>query len=263
MFRAMRVFGILASATILSACGGSSGRVAKPAFAVGAEVRISDGGQIYDALNTTSCVRWPSAEVKKKAGRDGWSGFNPQTGNEGKVLAALAHCDGKTQVLLVAVGDYVVPVTSKGVEAKDGKKLEDELAGIGVIGGGGGGVGYGGLAYGGYDVYGEGYGGYGVEGGVVGGVMGGSAYSVGATVEIIDAGAVYPTLNTLDCITWPSEDAKKKGGEDAWGKYTPAAGEIGTILGVSYHCDDYTEVLILDVGGKVVPIGSFAVSPVY
>jgi hypothetical protein len=257
----MRVFGILAAATIASACGGG-GTAMKPAFAKGAEVRISDGGQIYDALNTTDCVKWPSPEVKKKAGRDEWKGFNPGTGNVGKVLATLGHCDRKTQVVLVAIGDHVVPVTSKGVEAKDEPATaQDQLTGLGAIGG----LGYGGLGYGGYDVYGEGD--WGVEGGVEGGIVGGygsGTYYVGDTVEILNAGEIFP--DARDCFTWPSDDAKAKGGQDQWGSYYPVEGDVGVVLHVTNRaksCGQEDEVLILDIGGYIVPIKSNSVAPIY
>jgi len=221
-------------------------------------VRISDGGQIYDALNTTDCVKWPSAEVKKKAGRDEWKGFNPGTGNEGKVLAALRHCDGKTQVVLVAIGDYVVPVTSKGVEPKDKPAAaQDELVGTGELGG----LGYGGLGYGGYDIYGQGE--WGVEGGIVGG-YGSGTYYVGDTVEILNAGEIFP--DARDCFSWPSDDVKKKGGSDQWGSYYPVEGDVGVVLHVTTRaksCGDEVEVLILDIGGYVVPIKSNSVAPIY
>jgi hypothetical protein len=257
----MRVFGILATVAVISGCGGSGRAAMKPAFATGTEVRISDGGQIYDALNTTNCVRWPSADVKKKAGRAEWKDFNPGTGNEGKVLAALAHCDGKTQVVLVAIGDYVVPVTSKGVEAKDqpGATAQDELVGVGDFGG----LGYGGLGYGGYDIYGEGSW---DEGGVVGGVVGGygaGTFVAGDTVEIINAGEIFTDANQSDCFTWPSDDVKKKGGQDQWGSYYPVEGDVGVVLHVTKRCGDDVEVLILDIGGYVVPIKSNSVAPIY
>ena len=250
----MRVFGILAMALVLGSCGGSSRPPMKPAFAAGAEVRITDGGQIYDALNTTDCVKWPDAETKKKAGRTGWGGFDPGTGNEGKVMAALAHCDGKTQVVLVAVGKYVVPVTSLGVEASGGDAPKQEEVGelVGL-----GGMGYGGSFYGGY-LYGEGD-----SWGVVGTMDGASAYYPGDPVEIIDAGEIFTDINEGDCISWPDEETKKLGGQKSWGTYYPAAGDVGYVLHITYRCSDNVEILILDVGGHVVPIKSSAVTLTY
>src|SRR5687768_14122700 len=110
-----RVLGVLVLVAT-AACGGHGAAGPRtPAFAKGAKVKITDGGQIYDALNTTDCVKWPSAAVKKRAGQSGWESFHPDEGLEGVVLASLPHCDHETQVVLVSVGEYVVPVTSTGV----------------------------------------------------------------------------------------------------------------------------------------------------
>jgi len=256
-------------AALLAACGGSSGKPAapkSPAFAAGAKVRISDGGQIYDALNTTECVKWPSPAVKKKAGRDGWAGFNPGSGVAGKVLAALAHCDGQTQVVLVEVGAYVVPVTSKGVEAADaGDQAMDEVVGtIGFDPGALGGLGYG--AFDGYDASYDGYGGYGyggLIGGVAGGVVASGTFYEGDPVEIVDVGEIFTDANDGDCFTWPSDDVKQRGGQSSWGSYTPAKGDAGVVVHVTQRCSDSVPVLILDVGGYIVPIKASAVTLTY
>src|SRR5262245_3327639 len=72
--RAMRAFRGGLFLVFLGACGGHAGAPKGPAaklpFKVGDRVSISDGGQIYDALNTTGCVKWPNADVKKRAGRE-------------------------------------------------------------------------------------------------------------------------------------------------------------------------------------------------
>jgi hypothetical protein len=227
------------SFAVVAACGSSSRAPNAPSFKSGALVRISDGGQIFDGLNTTTCVKWPSPDVKKRAGRDGWRGFHPDTGNEGKVLASLRHCDGRTQVLLVEIGGYVVPVTSKGVEAV--KPVEGVVSAPEYLEAFGG-IGEGGSSYG-----------FGI------GAASGS-FSVGDSVRIDDTGGLYSTINQVDCLTWPSADAKTRGGQDGWGSYYPSAGEIGFVVGISPHCDTGVEVLILDVNGYIVPIGSTSVS---
>jgi len=329
-------------------CGSSSKTVKGPTFAAGTAVRITDAGQIFDALNTTSCIKWPSPQVKQKAGRGGWKGFEPGAGLEGKVVAALAHCDGRTQVVLVEVGNYVVPVTSKGVEDATAKKpvdggavaanpgepvpvgqlariindgaLYDTIAdtdcvsfpsadakargGVGswdgwhpANGSEGVVIGYAKhcdgstliafLELGGYVVpmgatgieaaYPDvGYGGFGDGGvgdgsdwGVVGGVVGGDVYGglgtstlyyPGDTVQIVRADEIYAAINTGDCMSWPSQELKAKGGQDAWGSYYPAEGDIGTVVGNATHCSDGEEIVILDVNGNIVPINSVGVA---
>jgi len=238
---------------LLAACGHRAGGAAAPALPKGTAVRITDGGQIYDALNTTDCVKWPTAAVKKRAGQSGWNGFHPDAGLEGVVLASLPHCDHKTQVVLVAVGQYVVPVTATGV-IKGGAGAAATAPAPAVAGG---------EPAAADELEGEEMG-EGEEGGVVGGIVGGvvsSAYKAGDSVEIVDAGGVYDTINQTDCLTWPSDAVKAKAGSDAWGGYVPRDGEAGTVLAILTHCDSYTEILLLDVAGHVVPIGSVAVQP--
>ncbi len=315
-------------------CGSSSKAIKGPTFKVGTAVRIIDAGQIFDALNTTSCVKWPTPKIKQRAGRDGWKGFDPGAGLEGKVVAALAHCDGTTQVVLVEAGDFVVPVTSKGVEDATAAKKADapvvaaiEPVPVGqyarIIDAGalynklaetdcvtfpsddaksrGGYADWGGwqpsngdegvvigyaphcdgkvtiafLEIGGYvvpvatrgielaypgEVYGEGE--WGVVGGIVGGVVGGTStiYHAGDTVEIVSPGDIYSDLNTIDCIAWPSEDAKTRGGQASWGSYYPAQGDIGTVLGTATHCSGGDEIVILDVNGNIVPVNAVGVA---
>jgi hypothetical protein len=255
----------------LAACGGAGAKAKGPSasseFKAGVKVRITDGGQIYDALNTTTCVKWPSTDVKKRAGRDAWKDFAPNSGLEGTVVAALDHCDHQTLVVLVAVDDYIVPVTSKGVEIPKAGVFGDGLAEQPPPSGeydeyGYGGYDYGG-AYGGYvdPYYGGGYGGYG---------YGGYGYGVGTTsgsvlpgdvVSITDNGAVYPDINTIDCLTWPSDDVKTRGGSSEWNGWYPSNGDSGTVLAVSMHCNSSDEILIVEMdSGYVVPVGTYGVT---
>lgn len=272
--------GWLAAASVAAlavACGGGA---KKPTLAKGEKrkVKIIDAGQIYDALNTTDCVKWPTPEVKRKSGTSGWGGYDPGAGEIGEVIAELPHCDGKTRVVLVAIGEHVVPVTSKGVAdatAEELALLEAGEAGmLGLLGGdvygGYGDVwGYGGIGLvGGGDDWGYGLGGdeyagigggdaWGVEGGVVGGVVGGvaSRFSVGETVEIVDEGQTYPSLNEVDgCVSWPDAKVRKQAGSAAWGSWSPANGQTGVIRHLVSHCDG-TPLAIVEVDGHLVPIG--------
>lgn len=212
-----------------AACGAPARPPAGPA--TGAEVRIRDGGQIYDALNTTECVAWPSPAIKAKAGRSAWGGFVPDEGLTGKVLAVLAHCDGETRVVLVEAGRWVVPVTAAGVEpapdpaqpaadAVDVLQVSDlaELEGAG------------GLAS-----------------------LSSSLPAPGATVEIVDPG--FQMIDDWDCVTFPSQDAKTF----ATRAGAVTAGATGTVLATSPLCDDPdTHVVIVLVGVEVVvmfPLG--------
>lgn len=236
---------------LLVGCGGAARAPAPttPAFAAGAKVRIVDGGQIYDALNTTDCVRWPSPELKRRAGRDAWGGFEPSTGAAGTVVAALAHCDRRTQVVLVEVGEHVVPVTAKGVALDDGAPTDGAIDVEVGLGDGHGTVGSTALILGEHVTIEDGLRAF------------PPVYQVGGLVDVVDPGLVYDTINQTDCLAWPSADLKKRGGADAWAGYYPAAGERGAVIAVVDHCDGETEIAILEIGGHVVPIGVDGISP--
>ncbi len=241
-----------------AACGGGVKKPTGPTFTKGQKVRISDGGQIYDALNTTTCIAWPSPEVKHRAGKDGWNGWDPDSGIEGEVIAQLPHCDRRTQVVLVEVAGYVVPVTSGGVEeATKPDDTVDPMVGLGGSMYGGdpyGGV-YGGDIYGGYDEY-EGT--YGVLGTA-------AAYAVGDSVRFISStDGIYSTINTYDCLDWPSDTVKDAAGENAWGGWAPSVDDIGSVVHVTVNCnDEWDTVLIVDVGGMYLPVSTTAVEPYY
>ena len=245
-----RVLGVLLAT--LAACGGHTAGPRAPAFAKGAKVKITDGGQIYDALNTTDCVKWPSAAVKKRAGQSGWESFHPDEGLEGIVLASLPHCDHHTQVVLVSVGEYVVPVTATGVTGTAATPTIASEKPVAVLD----------VAPTSPDEESLEEGDWGVEGGVVGGVISaGSGYAQGDMLMILDAGGIYDTINQTDCLKWPTEAMKKKAGSDAWSGYTPQDGETGPVVAVMQHCDGYTEIVVLDIGGHLVPIGTSSVAP--
>lgn len=73
--------------------------------------------------------------------------------------------------------------------------------------------------------------------------------------RVTDAGDVYPSINTTDCLQWPSPELKRKGGSGYWGQYSPADGDIGVVLGSSKHCDQDVLVVFIQIGAYVVPIG--------
>lgn len=224
------------AAAVLLTCAAACGGAGKPPVgpATGTEVRVRDEGQIYDALNTTDCIAWPSPAIKAKAGRSGWGGFVPDEGLTGTVLAVLAHCDGTTRVVLVEVGRWVVPVTTAGVEpapdaaqqAADAQALTDVIK---------------------VTEHGEG------EGGLVGELVASELPAPGAVIEIVDPG--FQMIDDFDCVTFPSRDVKAF----ATRAGAVAAGATGTVLATSPLCDDPdTHVVIAQVGSEVVvmfPLG--------
>ena len=52
-----------------------------------------------------------------------------------------------------------------------------------------------------------------------------------------------------------NELLRRIGGEGGWGRFAPANGDVGYVVGVSRHCDQAVDVVLLQVGAYVVPIG--------
>lgn len=81
------------------------------------------------------------------------------------------------------------------------------------------------------------------------------------TYRITDAGDVYSTINTSDCLQWPDERTKAAGGASAWGPWHPETGDVGKLIGEARHCGTQRRVMILDVDGHVVPIDAASTEP--
>lgn len=79
---------------------------------------------------------------------------------------------------------------------------------------------------------------------------------VGERWRIRDAGDVYPSINTTDCLVWPSPDAKLRGGDSYWGSWDPKNGDVGVVIGVARHCNQDVDVVFLEIGQVVVAIGA-------
>jgi potassium efflux system protein len=74
--------------------------------------QIVDIGQIYEAINTTDCLKWPSAEIKEKAGKNAWGSFYPKKGDTGIVIDEIKHCHFDDNIYLLQIGSYYVPLSS-------------------------------------------------------------------------------------------------------------------------------------------------------
>jgi hypothetical protein len=81
--------------------------------------RIIRRGELYSTINETDCVsRWPSDEVKRQAGEKYWaqSGFYPHGGDVGTVVGEARHCDTRTRLVILKIGDHFVVMGASGVE---------------------------------------------------------------------------------------------------------------------------------------------------
>jgi len=80
------------------------------------KAKITDVGQIYELINTTDCLTWPSLNMKEKGGKDGWESFYPKNGDIGIVLKEMKHCHFENNVFILEMEQYYVPISSVGVE---------------------------------------------------------------------------------------------------------------------------------------------------
>jgi hypothetical protein len=76
-------------------------------------------------------------------------------------------------------------------------------------------------------------------------------------VRISDAGQLYSTINTIDCLAWPSEEIKREAGMGGWGKWYPANGDVGVPIGRSVHCfQKDVMVVMVRIGDHIAPVGT-------
>jgi hypothetical protein len=90
-------------------------------------------------------------------------------------------------------------------------------------------------------------------------------YAVGENVKIINTGKMFDLINTdtEDCLEWPNQEVKVKGGRSGWDDFTPKNGQKGVVISVTKHCKDYERIYIVKVGEYYVPIGYKGVTTKY
>ncbi len=75
--------------------------------------------------------------------------------------------------------------------------------------------------------------------------------------QVSVAGLGYNTAQLGECLSWPSEELKKRSVE-TWSDVALAVGTKGTIVGASLHCDTGKPVYFLDTGERVVAMDAAA-----
>lgn len=81
------------------------------------KAQIVDVGQIYELINTTDCLIWPSLDKQKKGGKNGWGSFYPKKGDTGIIVEEIKHCHFEDKVVyILEIGEYYVPISSVGVK---------------------------------------------------------------------------------------------------------------------------------------------------
>lgn len=81
----------------------------------GAQVTIVNSGDMYDLINTTDCLPWPSEDMKTLGGQSAWMGWSPTNGDHGNAIARAKHCFLERTVVFVKVGDHYVVMGSEGL----------------------------------------------------------------------------------------------------------------------------------------------------
>ena len=90
----------------------------------GVSVTITASGQMFDLINTTDCIPWPTEEMKTLGGQSGWAGWVPHNGDTGEGLARTRHCFSDVNVVFVRIGTHYVAIGEPGIQFNDGR-LED------------------------------------------------------------------------------------------------------------------------------------------
>lgn len=80
----------------------------------------------------------------------------------------------------------------------------------------------------------------------------------GKQVKIWHEGGIYPTLNEVKNTKWPSEDMKKRGGENGWGSFKPKPGDTGTIVHIFPNKGSANNnIYLLKIKDYYVPMGCY------
>jgi len=72
--------------------------------------------------------------------------------------------------------------------------------------------------------------------------------------EIINVTKVYPAINKGNCLNWPNQEMKVRGGIDKWDSFYPKKGDVGIIIAKMNHCHSGDEIYLLKIEQYYVPI---------
>lgn len=87
-------------------------------------VSVINAGDVYDLINTTDCIPWPSAEVKAVSGQSAWQSWKPENGDRGVASARARHCFLDRTLVFVKIEGHWVVMGSEGLRFDRGA-LED------------------------------------------------------------------------------------------------------------------------------------------
>ncbi|MBI2390797.1 MAG: hypothetical protein HYV09_14500 [Deltaproteobacteria bacterium] len=86
----------------------------------GARVTVVHKGDMFDLINSTDCIAWPSEEAKARGGQSGWGGWSPSDGDQGVAVARTGHCFQTVDVVFVRIGEHWVAIGASGVRFDSG-----------------------------------------------------------------------------------------------------------------------------------------------
>jgi hypothetical protein len=96
---------------------GSAKGSRKPPTSVNRIAEITDYSRYaYPNMNRGDDIRWPSAEMKKLGGEDGWGSFRPKNGDQGTVVAEASFDRMGRRLYILKIGNYYVVISSGGVK---------------------------------------------------------------------------------------------------------------------------------------------------
>jgi len=98
---------------------------------VGKTVKIWSNGGIYEKINTTNALIWPSDEIKIKSGINYWNEFYPQTGDTGTVIHAFKfnrkRVPSAKNIYLLNIRGYYVPIGCGYLTTVEGMDKNEEI----------------------------------------------------------------------------------------------------------------------------------------
>jgi hypothetical protein len=88
----------------------------KPSSLINRTAEITDAAEVYSAINKSDLIEWPSPEMKRLGGEDGWGSFRPKNGDQGAIVAELRHWDTRAKLYILKIGDHYVVIDYRGVK---------------------------------------------------------------------------------------------------------------------------------------------------
>ncbi|MDM8557998.1 tetratricopeptide repeat protein [Candidatus Parabeggiatoa sp. HSG14] len=83
------------------------------------KAQIVDVGHVYEAINTTECLTWPTPGLRDKSGKNSWDSFYPKKDDIGIIVEELKHCQFDDIIYILKIDQYYVPISNAGTKVVD------------------------------------------------------------------------------------------------------------------------------------------------